>query len=84
MQTIELYKGRCDVRFKWSFSNCECECNKSCDFAEYLDYLDYTLICNCTKRLIDKLDKKCYEDIDVSEMIYNVALYEFRLSKKGM
>ena len=42
LQTIELYKGRCDVRFKWSFSNCECECNKSCDFAEYLDYLDYT------------------------------------------
>ena len=30
-------KGMCDKRFKWNCSNCECECDKSCDRGEYLD-----------------------------------------------
>ena len=29
----------------------ECECDKSCDVGEYLDYEN----CNCEKRLVDKL-----------------------------
>ena len=32
-------------------SNCECECNKSCDIGEYLDYSN----CRCKKKLFDKL-----------------------------
>ena len=27
----------CDKRFIWNSSNCECECDKSCDVGEYLD-----------------------------------------------
>ena len=29
----------------------ECECDKSCDVGEYLDYKS----CKCRKRLVDKL-----------------------------
>ena len=28
----------CDKGFIWNLSNCECECDKSCDIGEYLDY----------------------------------------------
>ena len=28
----------CDKGFIWNPSNCECECDKSCDVGEYLDY----------------------------------------------
>ena len=44
-------KGVCDKEYVWSPSNCECEYDKSCDVAEYLDYEN----CKCRKRLADKL-----------------------------
>ena len=39
---------------------CECECDKSCDIGEHLDYEN----CKCIKSLIDKLVKECGEDIN--------------------
>ena len=50
-------KGTCE--------NCKCECDKSCDFGEYLDYEK----CKCRKRLIDKLIKECNEDIEETSLI---------------
>ena len=53
-------KGVCD---KWSIlnpSNCECECDKSYDVGEYLDYEN----CKCRKKLVDKLVVECTENID--------------------
>ena len=44
----------CDKRFIWNPSNCECECDKSCDVGEYLDYEN----CKCRKKLVDKLIKR--------------------------
>ena len=44
-------KGICDKGFLWNPSNCECECDKSCDVKEYLDYAN----CKCRKTLADKL-----------------------------
>ena len=41
----------CMSRFIWNPSFCECECNKSCDVGEYLDYEN----CKCRKKLVDKL-----------------------------
>ena len=41
-------------------SNCECECNKSCDIGEYLDYSN----CRCKKKLFDKLIGECTENIE--------------------
>ena len=48
-------KGVCDKDFIWNPSNCECECDKSCDIDEYLDYEN----CKCRKGLIDKLVDEC-------------------------
>ena len=30
-------KGVCDKGFIWNASNCECECDKTCDIGEYLN-----------------------------------------------
>ena len=38
-------KGVCDKEFIWNPSNCECECDKSCDIGEYLDHEN----CKCKK-----------------------------------
>ena len=57
----------CDKRFIWNPSNCECECDKSCDIGEYLDYKN----CKCRKRIIDKLFEECSENINGNEMLYN-------------
>ena len=50
-------KGVCDKGFIWNQSNCECECDKSCDIGEYLDYEN----CKCRKKLVDKLVEECTE-----------------------
>ena len=34
----------------WNASNCECECDKSCDIGEYLDYEN----CKRKKKLVDE------------------------------
>ena len=53
-------KGVCDKRFIWNPSNCECECDKSCDVGEYLDYEN----CKCSKKLVDKLVEECTETVE--------------------
>ena len=46
-------KGECDKGFTGNSSNCECECAKSCDAREYLDYSN----CKCRKKLLISLLK---------------------------
>ena len=48
-------KGVCDKGFIWNASNCECECDKSCDICEYVDYSN----CRCKKKVFDKLIEEC-------------------------
>ena len=43
--------------FIWNPSNFECECDKSCETGEYLDYEN----CKCRKKLVDKLVEECTE-----------------------
>ena len=50
----------CDKGFIWNLSNCECECDISCDIGEYLDYEK----CKCRKRLIDKLVNECTKNVE--------------------
>ena len=57
-------KGVCDKGFIRNPSNCECECYKSCDFSEYLDYKN----CKCKKRLADKLTEECTENIEETRL----------------
>ena len=49
-------KGACDKRFILNPSNCECECDKSCNIGEYLDYE-----IKCRKKLVNKLVQECTE-----------------------
>ena len=58
-------KGVCDKDFIWNPSNYECECDKSCDIDEYLDYEN----CKCRKRLVDKLVDECDENIDEVKIV---------------
>ena len=54
-------------------SNCESECDKSCDFGEYVDYEN----CKCRKRLVDKLVEECNENIDEAKLTKK-ALFEHK------
>ena len=60
----------CDKGFIWNPSNCEWECDKSCDIGEYLDYK----YCKCRKKVIDKLTEECSENINRNEILYNETL----------
>ena len=53
-------KGVCDRGFIWNHSNYECECDKSCDVGQYVDYKN----CKCRKKLVDKLVKECTETVE--------------------
>ena len=54
-----IEKGICDKGFIWNPSNWECECDKSFDIGEYLDYEN----CKYRKKLVDKLVEECTENI---------------------
>ena len=60
----------CDKGFIRNPSNYECECDKSCDIGEYLDYKN----CNCRKRIIDKLVEECSENIFENETLDLILL----------
>ena len=66
-------KGVCDKGYAWNPSNCECECDKSCDVGEYLDYEK----CKCMKRLVDKLVEECNENIDEAKLT-EIASFEHK------
>ena len=55
----------CNKRFIWNPSNCECECYKSSNIGEYLDYLN----CKCRKKLADLLVEKCTENIEETKLV---------------
>ena len=50
----------CDRGFIWNPCNCEYECDKTCNFGEYLDHEN----CKCWKPLVDKLVHECTETIE--------------------
>ena len=64
-------KGVCDKEYAWNPSNCECQCDKSCDVGEYLDYEN----CKCRKRLVDKLVEECTKNIGEIKLT-GIALFE--------
>ena len=53
-------KRKYDKGFIWNPSSCECECDKNCDFSEYLDHEN----CKRRKNLVDKLIDECVETIE--------------------
>ena len=65
-----MTKGICDKGFIWNPSNCKCECDKSSNVGEYLDYKN----CKCKNKLADKLVEECNENIDGNKMLHNETL----------
>ena len=57
-------KGVCNKGYVLNPSNCECECDKSCNIGEYLDYLS----CKCRKKLVDPLVEEWTENINKTEL----------------
>ena len=55
----------CYKRFIWIQSNCECQCDKSSDVGEYLDYQN----CICRKKLVDKLVEECTETVEEVKLV---------------
>ena len=62
-------KGVCDKGFIWNPSNCECECDKSCDVGEYLDYKSRKY----RKKVVDKLVEECPEIVE-EEKIAKISI----------
>ena len=62
-------KGLCDKGYIFNPINCKCECDKSCNTSQYLDYLD----CKCKKKMIDLIVEKCteYDDDDDKTKLVN-------------
>ena len=46
-------------------SNCECECDKTCDVGEYLNYEN----CKCRKKIVDKLVDECTETVEEVKLV---------------
>ena len=64
-------KGLWDIGYAWNPGNCECECDKSCDVGEYLDYKN----CKRRKRLVEKFVEECGENVDEAKLA-GVTLFE--------
>ena len=60
-------KERWEKGFIWNPSNCNCECDKSCDIGEYLDYKN----CKCRKKIVGELVEECSKNNDENEVTYN-------------
>ena len=61
-------KGVCNKGFIWNPNNCECECDKSCDIVEYLDYSNY----KCRKKIVDKSVVEQYtENIKETRLLFH-------------
>ena len=58
----------CDKGFIWNPSNCECECDKSCDIVEYLDYEN----CKYRKKIVDKFVEEYTETVQEVKIVENM------------
>ena len=67
----------CDKGFIWNPSNCECECDKACDFGDYLDYEN----CKWRKKLVAPLIEECTETSE-EEKFAKITLAENENSYK--
>ena len=57
-------KDTCDKWFTWNRSHCKCECDRSHDIGEYLDYEN----CKYRKKTVDELVEESTENTDAVKM----------------
>ena len=72
-------KGSCDKGSISNPSDCECECNKSCDVGKYLDYENSKF----RKKLVDKLFEEYTENNDEMN-IATITLAEHEKNYENM
>ena len=53
-------KGVCDKGFIWNPNSCECDCDKSCDAGECLEYEN----CKGRKKIVHQLVEECTENVE--------------------
>ena len=63
-------KGTCNKGYIFNPSNCKCECDKSCNTSQYLDYLD----CKCKRKIIDLIVEECTEYDDNKTKLVTVTV----------
>ena len=63
-------KERCDKGFLRNPSNCNCECDRSCDIGEYLGHKN----CKCRQKIDGALVEECSINVHENEMIHNGTL----------
>ena len=56
----DVNEGVCGKGFIRNPSNCECDCEWSCDVREYLDYEN----CKCRKKIVHKLVEECTKTVE--------------------
>ena len=66
-----MIRGIRDKGYIWNPSNCKCECDKSCNINEYLDYSS----CKYKRKLIDPLLEECTNDRCRSFVVYKVLFW---------
>ena len=80
-------KGVCDKGYEWNPSNCECECDKSCNIGEYL-VID-PFVVECTKNIDEtKLVNITVENENnsrcTSYLVYKVLFFIFFIISCGI
>ena len=69
-------EGLCNKGFIRNPSNCECECDTSCDIGEHLDYSN----CKRRKKLVDKLIEECTKNTEETKLVETSAESEHKYS----
>ena len=62
--------------FIWNPSNCEGECDRSCDIGEYLDYKKL----KCRNKTVDKLFEEYSKNYEGNKMLHNETLHAIPLN----
>ena len=58
-------KVRCNDGFIWNPNICKCECDKSCDAGEYLEYEK----CKCIKKLTLECEDEILNTADTAQLL---------------
>ena len=58
-------KGVCDKGYAWNPISYECECDKSCDVGQHVDYEN----CKCRKKMVDESVDECDETVEETSLV---------------
>ena len=84
-----INKGICDKGFIWNPSNCECECDKTCDIGEYNENIEETSLvrinstkCKHNSCILYIVLFLIFFTMNIGKDVYFVALGDVKVSIK--